>query len=115
MRYAAFFLGVLSGVLELAGGIMGLGIAGVGFYFFSWGGPLPLSMGVGFVIIVAIATIFLATAVMFVRDARPIALILVVASVGAALAGGPFTIPGAVAGMTAAAFAYRLDRAQALI
>lgn len=115
MRYAAFFLGVLSGVLELAGAIMGLGIAGVGFYFFSWGGPLPPSMGVGFAIILAIATVFLATAVMFVRDARPLALMLIVASVGAGLAGGPFAVPGAIAGLLAAVLAYRIDREQALV
>jgi len=115
MRYAAFFLGVLSGTLELAGAIMGLGIAGVGFAFFSSAGPLPPSMGVGFAMVLAIATFFLATAIMFVRDARPLALILVVASVGAAVAGGPYAVPGAIAGMAAAALAYQLDRTQALV
>jgi len=114
MRYAAFFLGVLSGVLVLAGAIMGLGIAGVGFVFAA-AGPLPLSMGVGFAMILAIATIFTAVAIMFVRDARPLGLFLIVVSVGAAIAGGPFAVPGALAGMAAAVLAYRLDREKALV
>ena len=63
----------------------------------------------------AIGTIFLATMVMFVRDARPIALVLLVASIGAALAGGPYAVPGALAGIASALFAYRLDRTQALV
>jgi hypothetical protein len=113
MRYLSFFVGVLAGVLELAGAIMGLGIAGVGFLF-SAAGPLPPSMGVGFAMILAIATIFLAVAIMFVRDARLLGLVLIVASVGAGIAGGPFAVPGALAGMAAAAIAYRLDRAKAL-
>jgi hypothetical protein len=114
MRYAAFFLGVTAGVLELAGAIMGLGVAGVGFVFAA-AGPLPLSMGVGFAMILAIATIFIAVAIMFVRDARLLALFLIVVSVGAAIAGGPFAVPGALTGMAAAALAYRLDREKALV
>ena len=105
MRYTAFFLGVTAGVLELAGAIMGLGIRGVGFVFARWR-PLPTSMGVGFAIILAIATIFVAVAIMFVRDARPLGLFLIVfASVGAAIAGGPFAVPGALCGMAAAVLA----------
>jgi len=114
MRYLSFFLGVVAGVFELAGAIMGLGIAGVGFLFAA-AGPLPPSMGVGFAMILAIATIFLAVAIMFVRDARPLALVLIVASVGAGIAGGPFAVPGALLGMAAAALAYRLDRGKALV
>ncbi len=114
MRYAAFFLGVVAGVLELAGAIMGLGIAGVGFLF-SAAGPLPASMGAGIGIVMAVATVFLAVAVMFVRDARPLALSLIVVSVGAAIAAGPFAVPGALAGMAAAVLAYRLDREKALV
>ena len=70
MRYLSFFLGVVAGVFELAGAIMGLGIAGVGFVFAA-GGPLPPSMGVGLAMVLAIASIFIAVAIMFVRDARP--------------------------------------------
>jgi len=114
MRYLSFFLGVVAGVFELAGAIMGLGIAGVGFVF-AVGGLLPASMGVGFAMILAIATIFLGVAVMFVRDARPVGLMLIVASVGAGIAGGPFAVPGALAGITAAVLAYRLDRTKALV
>lgn len=114
MRYTAFFLGALAGVLELAGAIMGLGIAGAGFVF-SAGGPLAPSLGVGVAIAMAVGTIFLATTVMFVRDARPIALVLLVASIGAGLAGGPYAVPGAIAGIASAVFAYRLDRTQALV
>jgi glucan phosphoethanolaminetransferase (alkaline phosphatase superfamily) len=114
VRYAAFFLGVLAGVLELAGAIMGLGIAGVGFVF----GPralLPTSLGVGFAMACAIASIFAATLIMFVRDARPLAIFLMVASVGAALAGGPYAIPGSLSGALAAALAFRLDPLKPLV
>jgi len=90
MRYAAFFLGVTAGVFVLAGAIMGLGI-------------------------VAIATIFIAVAFMFVRDSRPLALLMIVASVGAGIAGGPFALPGALAGMASAVLAYRLDREKSLV
>lgn len=114
MRYAAFFLGVTAGVLELAGAIMGLGIAGVGFVF-AIGGPLPASMGVGFAMILAIATIFVAVPFMFVRDARPLGLLMIVASMGAGIAGGPFAVPGALVGMVAAVLAFRLDREKALV
>jgi len=114
MRYAAFFLGVTAGVFVLAGAIMGLGIAGVGFLFAA-AGPLPRSMGVGFAMILAIATIFIAVAFMFVRDSRPLALLMIVASVGAGIAGGPFALPGALAGMASAVLAYRLDREKSLV
>ncbi len=114
MRYLSFFLGVVAGVFELAGAIMGLGIAGVGFVFAA-AGPLSLSMGVGFAMILAIATVFIAVAIMFVRDARPLGLFLIVASVGAGIAGGPFAVPGALAGIAAAVLAYRIDRAKALV
>ncbi len=112
MRYAAFFLGIMAGVLILAGAIMGLGIAGVG-YSFGGGGIVSASTGVGMAMFLAIATMFLAVLVMFVRDARPLAILLAVAAVGAAVAGGPFALPGALCGVGAAAFAYRLDRSAA--
>ena len=114
MRYAAFFFGVLAGVFELAGAIMGLGIARVGFVF-GPSAPLPTSMGVGLAIMLAIASIFTAVAVMFVRDARPLGLFLIVVSVGAGLAGGPWAVPGAAAGVTAAFLALRLDRVRPLV
>ena len=114
MRYASFFLGLTAGVLELAAAILGLGVAGVGFIFAA-GGPLPLSMGVGFAMVLAVATIFLAVGFMFVRDSRPLALFLVVVSVAAGVAGGPFAVPGSLVGVTAATLAYRLDRSRALV
>ena len=114
MRYAAFFLGVLAGVLELAGAIMGLGIARVGFVFGPTA-PLPTSMGVGLAIVLAIASIFVAVAIMFVRDARPLGLFLIVVSVGAGLAGGPYAVPGAVAGAAGALLALRLDPVRPLV
>jgi glucan phosphoethanolaminetransferase (alkaline phosphatase superfamily) len=114
MRYTAFFLGVVAGVFVLAGAIMGLGIAGAGFVF-SAGGLLAPSLGVGLAIALAIGIVFLATVIMFVRDVRPIALVLLVASIGAGLAGGPFAVPGAIAGIASAVFAYRLDRTKALV
>ena len=114
MRYGAFFFGVLAGVLELAGAIMGLGIARVGFVF----GPhaiLPTSMGVGLAMMLAITSIFTAVGIMFVRDARPLGLFLIVVSVGAGLAGGPFAVPGAVAGAVGALLALRLDPVRPLV
>lgn len=114
VRYGAFFFGVMAGVLILAGAIMGLGIAGVGFVF----GPqaaFPTSMGVGFAIVCAIAAIFTATAIMFVRDVRLLGLFLVVISVGAAIAGGPWAVPGAVTGLLSAFLALRVDPIQPLV
>lgn len=113
MRYAAFALGILAGVLQLAGAIGGLGIRGVGFAF-GGGGLVPASMGVGMAITLAIATIFCAVAIMFVRDARFLAGIIVIASVGATIAGGPWAAIGGLIGLGAAALAFRLDRAAAL-
>ena len=114
MRYAAFFMGVLAGVLELAGAIMGLGIARVGFVFGPTA-PLPTSMGVGLAIVLAIASIFTAVTIMFVRDARPLGLFLIVVSIGAGLAGGPYAVPGAIAGATGALLALRLDPLRPLV
>lgn len=111
MRYAAFLLGTMAGVLELAGAIMGLGIARVGFVF-GPGALLPTSMGVGLAMMLAIASIFTAVALMFVRDTRPFGLFLVVVSVGAGLAGGPYAVPGAIAGVAGAFLALRLDPAR---
>ncbi|MEO5965143.1 MAG: hypothetical protein ABIR11_06735 [Candidatus Limnocylindrales bacterium] len=114
MRYAAFFFAVLAGVLELAGAIMGLGIAGVGFVFGSLGQP-PASIGVGIALVCAIATIFLGTVIMFVRDARPIGLMLIAASIGAGMAGGPWVVPGMAAGLIAATLTFRLDLTRPLV
>jgi hypothetical protein len=114
MRYGAFALGILAGVLELAGSIGGLGIRGIGFTF-GGGGLIPASLGVGMAISMAIATIFCAVAIMFVRDARPLAAIIVFASVGAAIAGGPFAAIGGLVGLGSATFAFRLDRTASLV
>jgi predicted membrane protein len=40
---------------------------------------------------------------------------LIVASVGAGITGGPFAVPGGLAGILAAVLAYRLDRKKALV
>lgn len=114
MRYGAFALAVLAGVLELAGAIGGLGIRGIGFAF-GGGGLLPASLGVGIAITMAIATIFCAVAIMFVRDARPLAAIIVFAAVGAAIAGGPFAAIGGLVGLASAALTFRLDRTASLV
>ncbi len=114
MRYASFLLGVAAGVFELAGAIMGLGIARIGFVF-GPNAPLPTSMGVGLAMTLAIASIFVATAIMFVRDARPLGIFLIVVSVGAGLAGGPWALPGAIAGVAAGALALRLDPVQPIV
>ena len=113
MRYAAFLLGVIGGVIELAGAVMGLGIAGIGFLF----GPAGIgstSLGVGFAMVLAVATIFAAVGLMFIRDPRQLAIVIAVAAVGAGLAGGPYAAIGAVVAIGAAALAYRVDRAVAL-
>lgn len=113
MRYAAFALGILAGVLELAGAVGGLGIRGIGFAF-GGGGMISASLGVGMAMTMAIATVFCAVAVMFVRDARLLAAVIVFAAVGAAIAGGPFAALGGIVGMCAAALAFRLDRSASL-
>jgi predicted signal transduction protein with EAL and GGDEF domain len=114
MRYGAFALGILAGALELAGAIGGLGIRGVGFAF-GGGGLIPASLGVGIAISMAIATIFCAVAIMFVRDARPLAAVIVFGSIIAAIAGGPFAAIGGLVGLGSAALVFRLDRRASLI
>ncbi len=114
MRYTAFGLGVAAGVLELAGAIMGLGIAGVAFSF-GGGGIIPATIGVGMAMTLAVATIFCAVAVMFVRDPRPLGIVIAVASVGAAIAGGPYAVIGGCVGLLAAWLTFRIDRTAALI
>jgi hypothetical protein len=114
VRYGAFFFGVFCGVFILAGSIVGLGVAGVGFVF-GPGAAYPASMGVGLAIVFAIAAIFTATAAMFIRDARPLGMFLVVVAVGAAIAGGPWVLPGAALGLLAGALAMRVDPVQPLV
>lgn len=114
MRYAAFALGILAGALELAGAIGGLGIRGVGFAF-GGGGLIPASLGVGVAMTMAIATIFCAVAIMFVRDARFLGALIVFASIVAALAGGPFATIGGLVGLGAASVTLRLDRDASLV
>jgi hypothetical protein len=109
MRYGAFALGILAGVLELTGAVLGLGIAGVGF-FFGGGGLLSASTGVGMAMLLAVATVFCAVTIMFVRDPRPVGILIAVAAVGAVLAGGPFAAAGGLIGLGAAALTFRLDR-----
>jgi hypothetical protein len=101
-------------VLELAGAIMGLGIAGVAFAF-GGGSLFPTTVGVGMAMTLAIATIFCAVAIMFVRDARPLGLVIGAASVGAAIAGGPFAAIGAVVGLVVAWLTFRIDRTASLV
>jgi hypothetical protein len=109
MRYGAFALGIFAGVLELTGAVLGLGIAGVGFVF-GGGGLLSASTGVGMAMLLAVATIFCAVAIMFLRDPRPVGILIAVAAVGAVLAGGPFAAAGGLIGLGAAALTFRLDR-----
>jgi hypothetical protein len=113
MRYTAFGLGIATGVLELAGAIIGLGVAGVGFTS-NGGGLLPATLGVGMVIPLAVATIFCAVAIMFVRDSRPLGLIIAAAALGAVVAGGPFALIGGGVGLLVARLTFRIDRAAAL-
>jgi len=114
MRYTAFGLGVAAAVLQLAGSIMGLGIAGVGFLFGS-AGIASATLGVGMTISFAIATLFCAVAIMFVRDPRPLGIVIVVAGVGAALAGGPWVLVGTALALMSGWFTFRLDRTAALV
>lgn len=109
MRYGAFALGILAGALELTGAVLGLGIAGVGLLF-GGSGVLSASMGVGMAMVLAIATVFCGVAIMFMRDPRPIGILIAVAAAGAVLAGGPFAAAGAVVGLGAAVLTFRLDR-----
>ena len=71
-------------------------------------------MGVGMAVALAIATIFCAVNDV-VRDARFLAGIIVIASVGATIAGGPWAAGyGGLIGLGAATLAFRLDRTATL-
>jgi len=114
MRYTAFGLGVAAAVFQLAGAIMGLGVAGVGFLFGS-GGIAPATVGVGMTLSLAIATLFCAVAIMFVRDPRPLGLVIAVAGIGAAIAGGPWVLFGGGLALAAGGLTFRIDRTAALV
>jgi hypothetical protein len=114
MRYTAFGLGVAAAVLELTGAIIGLGVAGVGFVF-GGGGVLPLTIGVGMAMSLAVATLFCSVPIMFVRDPRPLGLVIAVAGVGSAVAGGPFVMFGAGLALVSGWLTFRIDRTAALI
>jgi len=108
MRLASFLLGLFGGVVELAGAIMGLGVAGVGFMFVG-GGALSASMGVGMATVLGVATIFGSVAVMLVQNPRPLGILIGVAALAAAVAGGPYAAIGSVMAGTSAWLAFRLD------
>jgi hypothetical protein len=109
MRYTAFFLAVAAGVGELAGSMMGLGMAGVGFAF-GGGGLIDASAGVGIAITMAIGSIFAGVAIMMARDPRPYGVFVGLCAVGAAVAGGPFAALAAVLGLASAVLTLRVDR-----
>lgn len=108
MRLASFLLSLFGGVVELAGAIMGLGVAGVGFLFVG-GGVLSASMGVGIAMVLGVATIFGSVAVMLVHDPRPVGILIGVAALGAAVAGGPYAALGSLVAGASAWLAFHLD------
>jgi hypothetical protein len=108
VRLASFLLGLFGGVVEVAGAIIGLGVAGVGSLFVSWG-VLSASMGVGFAMVLGVATIFGSVGVMLVHDPRPLGILICVAALGAAGAGGPYATLGALMAGASAWLAFRLD------
>jgi hypothetical protein len=110
MRYVAFFLAVFAGVGELAGSMMGLGMARVGFAF-GGGGIIDVSTGVGIAMTLAIGSIFGGVGMMLARDPRPFGLFVGICAVGAAITGGPWTALAAVLGLGAAFASLRVDRA----
>ncbi|MFN8629235.1 MAG: hypothetical protein U0838_02630 [Chloroflexota bacterium] len=110
MRYTAFFLAVAAGVGELAGSMMGLGMAGVGFAF-GGGGLIDPSTVVGIAIVMAIGSIFAGVAVMMARDPRPYGAFVGMCAVGAAVAGGPWSAVAATLGLASALLTLRVDRA----
>jgi hypothetical protein len=110
VRYVAFFLAIFAGVGELAGSMMGLGMAGVGFVF-GGGGAIDASIGVGVAIMFAIGSIFAGVALMLARDPRPFGLFVGICAVGAAVAGGPWAAGAAVLGIAAALASLRIDQA----
>jgi hypothetical protein len=109
MRYAAFLLSVLAGVGELAGSIIGLGVARAGFAF-GGGGLIDASTAVGMAMVLGVATIFAAVAVMLVRDPRPAGILIAVAALGCAVAGGPWAAVAAAVALGAAFLTGRIDR-----
>lgn len=114
MRYTTFALGVFGAVLGLGGAIMGLGMAGVGFAF-GGGGLIAASTAVGIAMTMAIAILFLSVAVMFVRDIRLLGLVVLIAAIGMAIAGGPYALPGSILGIVAAILAQRVDPVRPLV
>ena len=109
MRYTAFFLAVAAGVGELAGSMMGLGMAGVGFAL-GGGGLIDPSVGVGIAIMMAVGSIFSGVGIMMARDPRPLGVFVGFCAVGAAVAGGPWAALAGGIGLASAVLTLRVDR-----
>jgi len=108
-RLSAFVAVILGGAFELFGALFGQGVRGTGLLF-GIGGMDTLSEAAVIGTLVAVATLVLGVLIMFVRDARPAALILAVLAVGGTLAAGTLFGVGAALVLVGALLAVRLDR-----
>lgn len=113
-RMAAFLAAGFGGTIELFGALLGQGVLGDGAL---WGllGPETRSEAtiIGFVL--GSATIVAAVAVMFRRDARPLAVVIAASGLLGTLAAGTIFGLGAALALVGAVLAARLDRSAPLI
>jgi hypothetical protein len=108
-RFAAFVAAGFGAMIELFGSLYGQGIVGHGALF-GLAGPETLSEATTIGFLMATLTIVIAVAVMFVRDARGLGAVLVIASVVGTLAAGSLFGIGAILALVGATLALRLDR-----
>jgi len=108
-RTAAFLAAALGGGIELFGALYGQGVLGHGLLFgLAGSGTRPEAAMIGFV--VGGATIVAAVGLMFVRDPRRLAVVIVALAVAGTLAAGQMFAYGAALSLVAALVASRVDR-----
>ena len=112
-RLAAFLTAGFGAMIELFGSLYGQGVVGHGALF-GLAGPQTLSEATTIGFLMATLTIAVAVALMFVRDARGLGALLVIASIVGTLAAGFLFGIGAVLALIGATLALRLDRSAPL-
>lgn len=108
-RLAAFLAAAFGGTIELFGSLFGQGIIGTGALF-GLLGPSTRTEATMLGFVLGTVTIVAAVALMFVRDPRRLAQVVVACAVVGTLAAGTIFGLGAVLAIVGAVLAYRIDR-----
>jgi hypothetical protein len=113
-RRVSFLVAVFGAGLELFGAIVGQGMLGEGMLFGA-AGPGTAILGALVGIACALVSLVAGVLLMFVRDVRPLAVLIVVAGLFGSLAAGPQFALGAGVTCIGAVIALSVDRSASLI